>query len=59
MVAVLLGGKTVYILRPMGGEKEDEEECELVGEAYTHGVMNGEMMDEPAFVRKIQEIRLR
>ena len=58
-VAILLGGKTVYILRPTGGDKEDEEEFELVGEAYAHGVMNGEMMDDPAFVRKIQRIQLR
>ncbi|KAF4338933.1 heterokaryon incompatibility [Fusarium beomiforme] len=37
-VCVLLGGKIPYLLRP-----QDDETYSLIGEAYVHGIMHGEL----------------
>ncbi|OJD36452.1 heterokaryon incompatibility protein [Diplodia corticola] len=59
VVAVLMGGEMPFLLREVGEEEEGEEEEEegegerdsgglvrLVGEAYVHGVMRGEVVEE-------------
>jgi hypothetical protein len=38
-IALLEGGKVPYILRPKPGE---ENEWEIIGDAYVHGIMDGE-----------------
>ena len=40
VVVILYGGRFPFILRPNG------EEHELVGYAFVHGIMKGEMMEE-------------
>lgn len=42
VVAVLLGGKMPYLLRPRGSDCTDYT---FVGETYVHGLMEGEAMD--------------
>jgi hypothetical protein len=39
----LLGGKVLYVLRPL--EDNEEEHYEFVGERYVHGLMDGKVMD--------------
>jgi len=41
-VFLLRGAEVPFILRPMGEEK-GKKKFQLVGEAYIHGVMDGEM----------------
>ncbi|TVY51984.1 Heterokaryon incompatibility protein 6,OR allele [Lachnellula cervina] len=41
VVCVIRGAQTPFILRPVEGWT-----CQLVGECYVHGIMDGEMMDE-------------
>ncbi|KAK5715378.1 hypothetical protein LTR15_010021 [Elasticomyces elasticus] len=48
IVAVLRGGRTLFVLRPLG------EEFQLVGEAYVNGMMDGEAVYE-AHARGIAE----
>jgi hypothetical protein len=52
-VAILLGGKTTYILRPIEGDR-----FEFLGEAYVHGLMNREALKDDNFQKRIREIRL-
>jgi hypothetical protein len=51
-VAILYGGKTAYILRPA------EDDFELLGEAYVHGLMKGEALEDPIFHSNVRKIRL-
>ncbi|GJD03254.1 HET domain-containing protein [Colletotrichum higginsianum] len=48
-VVVFLGGKTPYIVRDSTGAAGY---CELVGEAYVHGIMFGEAMTDDCEVRE-------
>jgi hypothetical protein len=41
ILCIFLGGNVPFILRPLG-----DGSYELVGEAYVHGVMDGEFMTE-------------
>ena len=43
MACILFGGYSCYVLREENGER-----CVLIGDAYVHGVMNGELMREGA-----------
>jgi len=51
-IVVLLGGQFPYVVRPMAEETDRNSPgspnrrtaCRLVGEAYIHGIMDGEMM---------------
>lgn len=52
-VAIFYGGKTAYILRPVG------DDFELLGEAYVHGLMKGEALNEPTFHSKVRKLKLR
>ncbi|KAJ0164211.1 Heterokaryon incompatibility protein 6, OR allele [Colletotrichum tanaceti] len=47
-IVVFLGGKTPYIVRDTGVAGY----CELVGEAYVHGIMFGEAMTDDCEVRE-------
>jgi hypothetical protein len=51
-VTILYGGKTPYILRPIG------EIFEFVGESYVHGLMKGEALADPKFHSTVRTIRL-
>jgi hypothetical protein len=51
-VAVLLGGKTPYILRP------DGEEYRFLGESYVYGIMKGEVMSDPNFMSSLEKIKI-
>ena len=42
-ICVLLGGQVLYVLRDVKGEHQ-ENTFEYVGECYTHGLMDGEVM---------------
>lgn len=45
---IFLGMVTPFVLRPAAVQNEDEGRyCHLVGEAYVHGVMGGELVDAP------------
>lgn len=52
VIAVLAGGKVPYVLRPEPTaipleEKGDERECySILGDAYIHGIMDGEAVRE-------------
>ncbi|KAI1335731.1 heterokaryon incompatibility protein-domain-containing protein [Xylariaceae sp. FL0016] len=54
-VCVLYGGDTPYLVRPEGADGEvegggwtgAERRCQLVGECYMHGMMDGQMMSMP------------
>lgn len=52
-VAIIHGGKTTYILRPA-----EDGGFEFLGEAYVHGLMNGEALKDVDFLNKVGEIRL-
>ncbi|EPE33782.1 hypothetical protein GLAREA_06795 [Glarea lozoyensis ATCC 20868] len=41
-IALLEGGRVPFILRPTGNENQ----FEMVGDAYVHGIMDGEAWDE-------------
>ncbi|KAI1498792.1 heterokaryon incompatibility protein-domain-containing protein [Biscogniauxia marginata] len=47
-VCILFGGDAPYLIRPEKGRKIEEStdslRCQLVGECYMHGMMDGEMM---------------
>ena len=47
-VAVLYGGKTPFILRsmPSGRRQSQKYFCELMGDCYVHGMMDGRLMRE-------------
>lgn len=47
-ISIILGGKTPFIIRSGGNEK-----FRLIGEAYVHGMMEGEMMERNLEVEKI------
>lgn len=51
-VAIFYGGRTAYILRPVG------EDFEFLGEAYIHGLMKGEALEDTTFQMSVQKIRL-
>jgi hypothetical protein len=51
-VAILYGGRTPYVLRPVG------EDFEFVGESYVHGLMKGEALKDPNFQSTVRKIRL-
>jgi hypothetical protein len=51
-IAVLLGGKTPYILRP------DEEQYRFLGESFVYGIMEGELMGDPNFVSGLGKIKI-
>jgi hypothetical protein len=51
-VAILYGGRTPYVLRPVG------ENFEFVGESYVHGLMKGEALKDPNFQSTVRKIRL-
>lgn len=44
-IAVLLGGKTPYVLRKVVDRKHKEIHFRLIGESYVHGLMHGEALD--------------
>lgn len=52
IVAIFYGGKTAYILRPV------REDFEIIGEAYVHGLMKGEALEDPKFQNMVRKIRL-
>jgi hypothetical protein len=52
-IAILVGGKTPYILHP------DEDDFRLVGETYIDGLMQGECLKDGNFIETLQTIRLR
>ena len=41
-IALLLGGRTPFVLRPVAGTRE----YELVGACYVHGIMDGELLEK-------------
>ncbi|KAI1633258.1 heterokaryon incompatibility protein-domain-containing protein [Biscogniauxia mediterranea] len=47
-VCILFGGDAPYLIRPEDGDMLNESaksiSCQLVGECYIHGIMDGEMM---------------
>ncbi|OCL13179.1 hypothetical protein AOQ84DRAFT_261660, partial [Glonium stellatum] len=45
IIVVLLGASVPFILRRIIGNLEHEE-YELIGEAYVHGIMDGEILEE-------------
>jgi hypothetical protein len=45
VVVVLYGGNVPYVLRHIRSPSKDEQLWELVGEAYVHGVMEGEVLN--------------
>ena len=49
LVFIILGADTPYILRRSG----QDQTLQLVGEAYIHGVMDGEAMDESPVIEEI------
>jgi hypothetical protein len=49
-VAVFCGGKTAYVLR---GSGDGKDVFQFLGEAYVHGMMNGEMFKEGYEIQKI------
>jgi hypothetical protein len=51
-VAILYGGRTPYILRPIG------DDFEFIGESYVHGLMKGEAVEDPNFQKIVRKIRL-
>ncbi|KAJ9603025.1 hypothetical protein H2200_012320 [Cladophialophora chaetospira] len=42
-ICVLLGGQVTYVLRDVTGARQGNM-CEYIGECYTHGLMDGEVM---------------
>jgi predicted glycosyl hydrolase (DUF1957 family) len=44
VVVVLYGGNVPYVLRSTQSPSNDEQLWELVGEAYVHGIMEGEAL---------------
>jgi hypothetical protein len=44
-IAVLLGGRTPYVLRKVVDKKHKEIHFRLMGESYVHGLMHGEALD--------------
>jgi hypothetical protein len=51
-VAILHGGKTPYVLRPV------RDDFRFVGESYVHGLMKGEALEDPKFQSIVRKIRL-
>ncbi|KAL8747764.1 MAG: hypothetical protein Q9190_000422 [Brigantiaea leucoxantha] len=49
-ICILFGGQTPFVVRPV------KQGYELLGEAYVHGLMNGEALDMPGI--KIEDIAL-
>jgi hypothetical protein len=52
-ICVFAGGKMPFVVRDLGGGKgkgvqgrEQENQCRLLGDAYVHGLMDGEAMSE-------------
>ena len=43
LVCILFGGEVPFVLRPVGGRYQ------LVGDAYVHGIMEGEALSTPGF----------
>jgi hypothetical protein len=52
-IAILKGGRAIYVLRPSG------EEYRFVASAYVYGLMDGEACLDPSFESRIQTIRIR
>jgi hypothetical protein len=52
-VTVLYGGRTPFVLRPVrnSGPNSDRFFCELIGDCYVHGIMNGSLLREPQIQR--------
>jgi hypothetical protein len=49
-IAVLYGGRTPFILRSVhvvGAQDSKKYFCELIGDCYVHGMMDGRLMQEP------------
>lgn len=46
---VLPGGRVPFVLRPVRSESDGATRYRLVGEAYIHGIMYGEVMDKRRF----------
>ena len=44
MICTFLGGQTMYILRRLVGEEGTGKAYQYIGEAYVHGLMDGEVM---------------
>lgn len=44
VVVLLYGGTVPYVLRGSRSQSEDEQLWELVGEAYVHSVIEGEIL---------------
>lgn len=58
MVCVLYGMNTPYVLRAWGGDGEGpRRRVQLVGEAYVHGIMDGEGMDMEDRCEEVFEVR--
>ncbi|KAJ3548135.1 hypothetical protein NM208_g1161 [Fusarium decemcellulare] len=51
-ISVFLGGKTAYLVRP-----RDDDTYSLIGEAYVHGVMYGELLKGGFEERKVYSLR--
>ena len=45
MICTFLGGQTMYILRKQVGGEGTGQVYQYVGEAYVHGLMDGEVME--------------
>lgn len=52
-ICVLLGADVPFVIRPLG-----RDEYLLVGEAYVHGVMHGEVFEKRQATCEVQKIRL-
>jgi hypothetical protein len=48
VVSVLFGGRMPFVLRPRGEQRADDgtTRYEYVGQAYVHGIMDGEVIEE-------------
>ena len=53
-VVVLLGGKVPYILRRL---EEQEDMYKYIGDAYVHGIMNGEAVDAMDTKLKLMKLK--
>lgn len=55
-ICVLLGGSTPFVLREIDGQ----DEYKLIGEAYVHGIMDGEVVERAEVAGKeASKFRLR
>jgi hypothetical protein len=54
VVCAIMGATTPFVIRP-----EEGGTYRFVGEAYVHGLMNGEIFDFPDFEEPLREISLR